>query len=144
MYVVIVGAGRVGRSLAASLVAAEHEVAVIDRDASRCADLEDELGSIAVIGDGTEAEVLARAGVNRADVFVAATGRDDENLVACQLAKQRFRASKTVSLANLPDHQWLFNMLGIDVTIDATELIVGRIQEELSAISTVEEVGSVG
>ena len=143
MYVVVVGAGRVGRSLARWLVTADHEVAVIDKDATRCAILEEELGSIAVTGDGTEAEILARAGTNRADVFVAATGRDDENLVACQLAKYRFGASRTIALANLPDHQRLFEMLGIDVTIDATAVIVERIQRELSSI-TVEEVGSTG
>ena len=100
MYVLIVGAGRVGVSLARWLLAADHEVAVIERDAARCAALENELGSISVAGDGTEADILARAGANRADVFIAATGRDDDNMVACQLARHRFGASRIVAEVN--------------------------------------------
>ena len=143
MYVVVVGAGRVGRALARWLVTAEHEVAVIDKDAARCVVLEEELGSITVTGDGTEAEVLARAGANRAAIFIAATGRDDENLVACQLAKHKFGASRTITLANMPDHQRLFEMLGIDVAIDATGVVVTRVQQEMSSVA-VEEAGRVG
>lgn len=143
MYVVIVGAGRVGVFLARWLLAAEHEVAVVDKDSARCAALDDELGSITVLGDGTEAGILARAGVNRADVFIATTRRDDCNLVACQLARHRFGASRTVTLVNIPDHQMLFDRLGIDVTINTTELVVDRIQEELSGL-LVEAVGDLG
>ena len=138
MYVVVVGAGRVGRALARWLVTAEHEVAVIDKDAARCAVLEEELGSITVTGDGTEAEVLARAGANRAAIFIAATGRDDENLVACQLAKHRFGASRTITLANMPDRQRLFEMLGIDVAINSTSLVVDRVQQEMSSVAVKE------
>ena len=138
MYVVLVGAGRVGRALARCLVTSEHEVAVIDKDATKCAALEEDLGSITVTGDGTEAEVLARAGANRAAVFIAATGRDDENLVACQLAKHRFGASRTITIANLPDHQRLFEMLGIDVAIDSTSLVVDRVQQEMSSVAVEE------
>ena len=132
MYVVIVGAGRVGFSLARWLLAAEHEVALVERRSARCVALENELGSISVEGDGTEASILARAGANRADVFIAATGRDDSNLVACQLAKHRFGASFTVSLLTIPEHESLFNLLGIDVTINTSELIAGSIKERLS------------
>ena len=143
MYVVIIGAGRIGTSLARWLVAAENEVAVIDRDPSRRASLEDELGSISVVGDGTEAGVLAKAGANRADIVIAATGRDDDNLAACQLAKHRFGASRTMSLVHIPEHERLFHLLGIDVSINSTDLIIGRIQEELSEL-LVEEIGTLG
>ena len=143
MYVLIVGAGRIGVLLARRLLAAEHEVTVIDSDSARCAALDDELGGISVFGDGTEAGILARAGANRADVFIAVTGRDDDNMAACQLARHRFGASRTVSLANIPDHETLFNRLGIDVTINTAQLIAGRIQEELSELLT-EPVGGLG
>ena len=142
MYVVIVGAGSIGGSLADWLLAAEHEVVVIDRNASRCAAVEDRLGGISVVGDGTEASVLARAGVNRADIVIAATGRDDENMVACQLAKHRFGAARTISLVSVPEHEELFNLLGIDLTINTSHLVVDKIQEELSGIM-VEEVGDL-
>ena len=143
MYALIIGGGRIGSAIAKWLVDAEHEVAVIDIDPARRASLEDELGSIVVAGDGTEAGTLAKAGANRADIFIATTARDDENLVACQLAKHRFGASRTVSVVNISDHERLFNLLGVDITINTTELLVGRIQEELSEV-LVEEVSSLG
>ena len=121
-------------------MAADHEVAVIDWDKSRCAALEDELGSLSVLGDGTEASVLAKAGANRADLFIATTHSDDENMVACQLAKHRFGAARTASIVSVPDHERLFGLLGIDVIINTTDLIVDKIQEEM-AVLLVEEVG---
>ena len=142
MYVVILGAGKVGFALARWLVTSDHEVAVIDWDPSRCAALEDELGGISVVGDGTDAGVLARAGCNRADIFVGAGGVDEDNLIACQLARHRFGALKTISLVNIPEHEALFARLGIDVTVNATNMIVGRLREELSgaAILDLEEM----
>jgi trk system potassium uptake protein TrkA len=142
VYVVILGAGKVGFALARWLVTSDHEVAVIDWDPSRCAALEDELGGISVVGDGTDAGVLARAGCNRADIFVGAGGVDEDNLIACQLARHRFGALKTISLVNIPEHEALFARLGIDVTVNATNMIVGRLREELSgaAILDLEEM----
>ncbi len=139
MYFVIVGAGRIGTSLAKWLVAADHEVAVIDREAVNCNAIDEELGSVSVVGDGTEAGVLMKAGVNRADVLIAATGRDEDNLVACQMAKHRFNVERTIALVNIPDHEQLFNMLGIGVTINATELVLNKVQEELGGL-LVEEI----
>lgn len=143
MYVVIVGGGRVGYSVARWLLAADQEVAVVDKSPATCAVLEEELGSITVTGDGTEAEILARAGANRADIFIAAMDRDEENMLACQLAKLHFGAARTVSLLNISQHERLFNILGIDTTIDKTDLIVGSIQERLSGVM-VEELQGLG
>ncbi len=139
MYFVIVGAGRIGTSLAKWLVAADHEVAVIDREAVNCNAVDEELGSVSVVGDGTEAGVLMKAGANRADVLIAVTGRDEDNLVACQMAKHRFNVERTIALANIPDHERLFDMLGIGVTINATELVLNKVQEELGGL-LVEEI----
>ena len=135
MYVLIVGAGRVGTALAGWLLSSgpEHEVAVIDRVPSRCAALEDDLGGITITGDGTDAGTLTKAGANRADVFIATMGADEDNLVACQLAKHVFGAAHTISLVNGPGHDVLFNRLGIDVIVDIADLAVGRIQGELSS-----------
>ena len=132
MHVVIVGSGRIGRSLARWVVSAGHEVTAIDSDPARCAAIEEELGSVAVEGDGTDVGTLARAGTVRAEVLVATSSSDECNLVVCQLAKHRFKVPRTVSLVSSPDHARLFNLLGIDVTINVTDLVVGRIEEELS------------
>ena len=128
-------------SLARSLLAADHEVALIDRDVDRCASLEDELGSILIAGDGTEAGILARAGANRADVFIATTSRDDDNLVACQVARHRFGAKQAISLVNIPEHEALFGRLGVDAVVNTTELIVVRIQQQFGTLLEEEDMG---
>ncbi len=133
MYVIIIGCGKIGYSLARALMAGEHEVVVIDRDPRRCESVEEDLGSIAKMGDGCEVGVLAEAGIARADVFVAVTGNDEDNLVACQLAKHRFNVPKTVSLINNPGNTPLFELLEVDVTISSTDLILSHIEEELPA-----------
>ena len=133
MHVIILGAGRIAVSLVRWLVSAGHEIAVVEKDQSRCSTLDEELGSISVLGDGTDAGTLARAGANRADVFIATTSRDDVNLVACQIARNRFGVSRTMSVVNTSEHRELFDLLGIDVTIDVTGLVLGRIQESLSS-----------
>ena len=134
MYVVIVGGGRVGSAIARWLIDADHEVTVVDVDSSRCAVLEEELGSVAIVGDGTEAGSLAKAGANRADIFIATTAKDDENLVACQLAKRRFGASRTVSLVDIDDHDRIFRILGVDITVNTTQLLLGQVQRELAEV----------
>ncbi|MCL0028895.1 TrkA family potassium uptake protein [Dehalococcoidia bacterium] len=134
MYVLIVGAGRVGTAVARWLLEADHEIAIIDNDESRCLAIEEELGGVAVHGEGTEESILGRAGANRADVFISTTRRDDENLVACQLAKHRFGAARVVALINVPEHIELFTRLGIDISINTTELLVNKIQEDLASV----------
>ena len=112
MYVLIVGAGRVGSAIARWLLAGDHEIAVIDKDPERCSAIEEELGGVAVLGDATEATILAKAGANRADLLIATTRREDENLVACQLAKHRFGEGRGVAVRNGPGHVGLLSLLG--------------------------------
>ena len=135
MYVVILGAGRVGFGLARWLLATENEVAVIDHDPSKCAELEKELGGIAVLGDGTDASVLGKAGCNRADVFIGATGEDEDNLLACQLARYHFNTTRTISLVSVPEHEELFPALGIDATVNIVDVVVDRLSQALSGTS---------
>lgn len=132
MYVIIVGAGRIGMTLARWLLSSGHEIAVIDTSPEKCVAIDDELGAVTVAGDGTEAGVLAKAGANRAKVLIAATGADDVNLVACQLAKHRFGVAHTISLLENPDYERLFEQLGVGQVVNFTDMIVGSIQEGLN------------
>ena len=141
MYFVIVGATRIGASLAKWLLEKDHEVTLIDREAANCDAVNEELGSVTVLGDGTESGVLLRAGANRADALIAATARDDENLVACQMARHRFGIERIVAVVNVPDHERLFDLLGVGVTISTTGLVVNKMQEELS-VMLAERMGS--
>ena len=118
MYLVIIGGGRVGYYLSKALLEEGHEIVVIEKDATVCNIINDELGTICLHGDGCEAAVLEEAGTERADMIVAVTGDDEDNLVACQVAKHKFNVPRTISRIRNPKNEILFEKLGIDITID--------------------------
>jgi trk system potassium uptake protein len=129
MYIVIIGGGRLGYYLTKSLLNEGHEVLVIEKDNVICNTINEELGSICIRGDGCEASTLAEAGTERAEVFVAVTGDDEDNLVSCQVAKHKFNVRKTISRIRNPKNELLFKKLGIDITISSTNLILESISE---------------
>ncbi len=137
MYVIVVGAGKIGFYLTRALLSVGHEVTLIERDARESAAASEEFGSIVITSDGTEPAVLHDAGAARSDMFISTTGSDATNLVACQVAKFSFRASKTMAVVTDPDHVPLFRQLGVDVTISTTDLILSHVQEELAGGSFV-------
>ena len=129
MHVVVIGADKLGLAVAGWLIQAGHEVAVIDSDRERCKAADDAFGGVAVEGDCVSSTVLSEAGADRADAVIA-TGEDDGvNLAACQLAKHRFGVSKSISVVNRSDHWDIFDSLGVDVAVDAPDLILRQIQE---------------
>ena len=132
MYVVIVGAGKIGVAIGRWLIGLDHEIALIDRVPEKCVAADEVLGSVSIAGDGTEAGVMTKAGVNRADLVVAATDLDDVNLVVCQLAMHIFEVPNTVSLVNIPEHETLFQILGVGSVVNTTDVIVGTIKASLS------------
>jgi trk system potassium uptake protein TrkA len=135
MYIVVVGGGMVGFHLTRALFNAGHEVFVIDTDSKRVAELIEHFGNIALKGDGSEPSIQAAAGVARADILIATTSTDEDNLAACQLAKHRFNVPKTVTLINNPEDENLFDILGVDVVLSSTQLLLAAIEEELPAHS---------
>ena len=132
-YVIVVGGGRVGFYLAKELIDQGYEVLVIEKDEGgpRAAYIADQLGSAVIQGDGCEASVLEEAGCARAQMLIAVTGDDEDNLVACQVAKGRFAVPQTIARLNDPRNQFLFKSLGIDVTVSATTAILDKIEMEL-------------
>ena len=131
MYILIVGGGKIGCQLHKTLVDDDHEVLVLEKDPTRCGQITSEWGHIAFRGDGCEAATLEQVGAARADMLIAVTGDDADNLVACQVAKYKFNVSRTISLINDPRHDAFFNKLGIDVTVSALNLILTHIEHEL-------------
>lgn len=131
MYIIIVGGGRVGSALAKHLLEENNEVLIVERDPEVCQAIEEELGSICQVGDGCEFGVLSDAGVRRADMLVAVTGSDEDNLVACQIAKHRFGVPRTVARVNNPGNEALFRKLSIDVTVSSISLILDYIEQEM-------------
>ena len=124
MYVTIVGCSGIGYHLAKALLAAGHEVLVIEKSRSRCQILYDELGSVVLRGDGTDQRVLKSAGVARADILAAVTGVDETNLVACQMAKETFQVPRTMAVVTDTKNESVFHVLGVDVVVNATHLAV--------------------
>ena len=144
MYIVIVGAGQIGSNLAKSLLALGRELVVVERDPQKLEKLTEEIGSGVVKGDGSALEVLKQAGVSRASVVIATTGSDETNLAVCQLAKHVFQTPRTMAVINNPTHESLFHLLGIDVVINRTRLIISQIEEEIGDSTLVHLVGRRG
>jgi len=131
MYIIVVGGGRVGYYLSRALLDEGHEVLLVEKDAAICETVTDELGSICLRGDGCEAATLAEVGTDRADMLVAVTGDDEDNLVACQVAKHKFNVPRTIARIGNPQNETLFKKLGIDVTISSTNVILENIEAEV-------------
>lgn len=131
MYVVVAGAGKVGYYLSKTLIEAGHEVLLVEKDRHKCAIISDELGEILYQGDACEMAVLQEIGIERADVVVAVTGDDEDNLVICQLAKEQFRVPTTVSRVNNPKNEEIFHRIGIDRIINATTILFHLVEEEM-------------
>ena len=131
MYVVVIGGGNVGYYLTKELLAAGHEVVVIEEEPARARQIADELGSIVIANDGCEGRYQAEAGMGRADVVAAVTGDDAVNLAASQVAKMRFNVPRSIARVNDPKNEKLFRQLAIDETVSPTRSILGVIEHEI-------------
>jgi trk system potassium uptake protein TrkA len=107
-----------------------HEVVVIEKDTKMCERIEEELGDICLHGDASEITILNKAGITRADMVIAVTGEDEDNLAACQVAKQKFKVPRVIARINTPRNEKIFAKLGVERTVDAVELISEHIKAE--------------
>jgi trk system potassium uptake protein TrkA len=132
VYVLIAGGGKVGANLARTLIRSGNEVTVIEQRSERFDKLEEELEHQVLKGDATELFVLERAGIRRPpDIVVAATGDDEDNIVICQLARERYGVAKIIARVNDPRNQSYFDQLGISPTVSATSAIMALIEHEV-------------
>ena len=130
MRMVIVGGGKVGWNLARIMLERRHNVSLIEKDRQRCERLADDLDAAIYRGDGTNVGVLEAAGAQNADVFMTVTGSDQDNLVACQVARDHFHAKKVISRVNDPRNIETFQVLGIGNTACSTEILTKMIEQE--------------
>lgn len=131
MFIIVVGGGKVGYYLTKTLVNEGYEVLLIERNPQKVELYSERFGEVVMRGDGAEARTLQEAGVERADVVIATTGEDEDNLVICQVAKRRFGVNHTISRVNNPKNEEIFKRLGIDTTISVTNLILSYIEQNL-------------
>jgi trk system potassium uptake protein TrkA len=146
MYIIVIGGGKVGFFLTKALLEEGHEVVVLEKDQARTEFIAGELGSVAIRGDGCELNTLSDVGVGRADMFIAVTGDDEDNMVSCQVAKHRFNVPTTVARVNDPSNEPIFKLLGIDVPISSTMEILEHIEQRvpthpLTHLLTIKELG---
>jgi trk system potassium uptake protein len=131
MYVLIVGAGKVGWNLARELIAKGSEVTVVESDAHRYSVVEEELEHSVQYGDGSELWVLERAGIERADLVIAVTGDDEDNMLISQVAREKYGVGRIVARCNNPRNLQHFELLGIKPAVSATDLILRLIEHEV-------------
>lgn len=131
MYLIVVGGGKVGYYLTKTLVHEGYEVLLIEKNPAKCETYTERFGAVVMNGDGAEAAILAAAGAGRADVIIAVTGDDEDNLVVCQMAKHRFNIGRTIARVNNPKNEELFRLLGIDVTVSTTNVILSLIEQQI-------------
>jgi trk system potassium uptake protein len=131
VYVIIAGAGKVGWNLARELLDKEHEVTLIENDRRRYLTVEDELEHVVHYGDATELWVLERAGIQRADLVIAVTGDDEDNILISQVAKEKYLCERIVARVNNPRNLQHFKLLGIQPAVSATDLILRLIEHEV-------------
>jgi trk system potassium uptake protein TrkA len=132
MYVIIAGGGKVGSNLARGLLDQNHEVTLIEQRRYRFERLELELEHQVQHGDATEIYILERAGIARPpDLVLAVTGDDEDNIVICQIAKEKYGVPKVIARVNDPRNQAHFDLLGIAPTISATSSIMALVEHEV-------------
>jgi trk system potassium uptake protein TrkA len=132
VYVLIAGGGKIGANLARSLLRAGQEVTLIEQRRDRFERLEEEFEHVVVQGDATELFVLERAGIQRPpSIVIAATGDDEDNIVICQLAREKYGVDKVIARVNDPRNQVHFDLLGVSPTVCATSSIMALIEHEV-------------
>lgn len=131
MFAVVAGGGKAGRSLSRMLMERDYEVVLIETDRNRYRRLNGELEHAVLMGDATEIYILDRAGVERADVVVAVTGDDEDNIIICQVAKEKFGVDKVIARVNNPENQEVFDVLGVGPTVCSTTALLSLIEHQM-------------
>src|SRR5919201_103983 len=144
MDVLIVGGGKVGLNLTRELVAKCHEVTLIEGARSLYLRIEQELEHAVQYGDGTELWVLERAGIQRADLVIAVTGDDEDNMLVCQVAKEKYLCDRIIARVNNPRNHDHFRLLGIQPAVSATDLILRLIEHEVPRYGLVHRLSRPG
>jgi trk system potassium uptake protein TrkA len=134
MYILIAGGGKVGANLTRSVLDLGHEVTLIEQRRERFEILEEEFEHRVQVGDATELFVLERAGIARPpDLVVAVTGDDEDNMIICQIAREKYGVGKVIARVNDPRNQEHFDLLGVTPTVSATSIILAMIEHEVPA-----------
>lgn len=142
MTVIVVGGGKVGFYLARTLIEHGHKPRLIEISKETCARIANELDIPIICGDGSTIEALENAGIEEAEALIGVTGKDENNLIACQLAKRRFHVKRTVARVNNPKNMSIMKQLGVDIPISSTDNIARLLEREVDT-STIKQIMSL-
>lgn len=132
MKAIIAGGGKVGYYIYKTLRNKKYDVVLIEEKKEICDKIAEELGGEIICGDASEIDVLKDSGIEEAEIVAAVTGKDEENLVICQMAKIDFNVGKTIARINNPKNRPIFNALGVDKTVCSTEVIANLVEDEFN------------
>ncbi|MSO18966.1 MAG: hypothetical protein EXQ56_00640 [Acidobacteria bacterium] len=130
-YAIIMGGGRVGYFLGRTLLEEGHEICMLENNPETFTLVSTQLECPILQGDGSSYHILEKAGAARADLFIAVTNHDQDNLIGCEVAKREFGVPKTISRVKNPKNEWIMQQLGVDVTVSSTAIISNLIESEL-------------
>ncbi len=133
MDIVVIGGGKVGYYLTKTLIEHGHRPTLIEISKSTCSFLANDLDVPIICGDGTSIDILERSNVASCDALISVTGKDENNLISCQLAKKLFNVPKTVAKVNNPKNAAIMRQLGIDIAISSTDNIARLLEHEVDA-----------
>lgn len=135
MKAIIVGGGKVGYYLLRMLKDKHYDITLIEKCRRICDKIAEDFNATIICGDGTDFDILKDAGIEEADVVAAVTGKDEENLVICQITKAVFGVNKTIARVNNPKNRLIFKTLGVDRTVCSTEVIANIIEGQFAGNS---------
>ncbi|WP_297980924.1 TrkA family potassium uptake protein [uncultured Methanobrevibacter sp.] len=137
MYIVIMGGGRVGLSLADLLITHGYDVTIIESDEALCSHASEELDAMIICGNGTDTKTLEEANIDEANFFVASTGNDESNLLSCILVKE-YSECKLIARVSNPDHEEAFKKVGIDKVISPERTAAGFLEKYITRPNVVD------
>jgi trk system potassium uptake protein len=148
MFLIIIGGGKVGYYLARTLSELKHKVTVIESNRELCFNIANTTSNLdvnVINGDGTSINYLIDADIEIADALIAVTGKDQDNLVACQIAKHKFNTKKTIARVNNPKNIKIFEKLGVNTAVSSTASIVDIIEREvfISGLKSLVTIGNL-
>lgn len=130
MRIIIVGGNKTTYFLAKQFIRRKYHVTIINRDAMRAQELAEQTTATVIHGEGTDVSILEEAGARMADAVLALTAHDQDNLIACQIASQKFGVPRVIAIVNDPDNEQVFRKLGISVVFSTTRIIGALIDQE--------------
>ena len=132
MEILIVGGGKAGRFLIKEFMERGHNVTLVEQDINKCLMVEEKFTIKVLTGDGSEAKVLEKAGIENMDVVLAVTEDDQDNLVICQLAERQFQVPRTFATVNTPGNEKLFEWLGVNVAVSSTAILAALVDQQVT------------